>query len=127
MLTNKQLRRGDARRTGPEPSTAPRPLLITCNRQPIVGLNPELRPDRCVAAARRAAGPQLQRRPHRRPHPPTAACPQVHSPEEFKDVLAANKDRMVVLMCKAMHCRPCKVRLGCGDVREVAERRGHVM
>ncbi|PRW20350.1 Thioredoxin H2-2 [Chlorella sorokiniana] len=33
----------------------------------------------------------------------------VHSPEEFEDKLAANKDKMVVLMCKATHCRPCKL------------------
>lgn len=25
-------------------------------------------------------------------------------------MLAANKNKMVVLMCKATHCRPCKVR-----------------
>lgn len=34
----------------------------------------------------------------------------MHSPEEFEDKLAASKDKMVVLMCKATHCRPCKVR-----------------
>ncbi|PSC74643.1 thioredoxin [Micractinium conductrix] len=33
----------------------------------------------------------------------------VHSPEEFKDALAAAGERMVVLMCKAVHCRPCKL------------------
>lgn len=41
---------------------------------------------------------------------PSTFPPQVHSPEEFEDKLAANKDKMVVLMCKATHCRPCKVR-----------------
>ncbi|EFN51580.1 hypothetical protein CHLNCDRAFT_140076 [Chlorella variabilis] len=33
----------------------------------------------------------------------------VHSPEEFQALMAANKDKMVVLMCKATHCRPCKL------------------
>jgi hypothetical protein len=35
---------------------------------------------------------------------------QIHSPEEFQAITAANKDKLVVLMCKANHCRPCKVR-----------------
>ncbi|KAL4419546.1 hypothetical protein ABPG77_006877 [Micractinium sp. CCAP 211/92] len=33
----------------------------------------------------------------------------VHSPDEFQAILDANKDKMVVLMCKATHCRPCKL------------------
>ncbi|KAL4431481.1 hypothetical protein ABPG75_006737 [Micractinium tetrahymenae] len=33
----------------------------------------------------------------------------VHSPEEFQAILDANKDKMVMLMCKATHCRPCKL------------------
>jgi hypothetical protein len=43
-----------------------------------------------------------------------AACPgprlQVASREDFQQLLAANKDRLVVLMCKAKGCHPCKVR-----------------
>ncbi len=39
---------------------------------------------------------------------------QVHSPDEFQAILDANKDKMVVLMCKATHCRPCKVRYSRG-------------
>lgn len=33
----------------------------------------------------------------------------VHSPEEFQEVVAANHGKMIVLMCKATHCRPCKL------------------
>lgn len=33
----------------------------------------------------------------------------IHSPEEFEAITAANKDKLVVLMCKANHCRPCKM------------------
>ena len=36
---------------------------------------------------------------------------QVHSPAELEAVVAANKDKLVVLMCKAKGCRPCKVRV----------------
>ena len=34
---------------------------------------------------------------------------QVHSPEELLDQLHKHKDKLVVLMCKAISCRPCKV------------------
>ena len=34
---------------------------------------------------------------------------QVHSGAEFERMLGDNADRLVVLMCKAMACRPCKV------------------
>jgi hypothetical protein len=35
----------------------------------------------------------------------------VHSAAGFQDILQAHPDQLVVLMCKAMSCRPCKVRL----------------
>lgn len=38
---------------------------------------------------------------------------QVHSSAELDGVLHANPDKLVVLMCKAMACRPCKVRPRC--------------
>lgn len=34
---------------------------------------------------------------------------QIHSEEELQKILAANPRNLVVLMCKAMSCRPCKV------------------
>jgi len=34
---------------------------------------------------------------------------QIHSPEELAEVLAANSEKLVCLMCKAIGCRPCKV------------------
>ncbi|KAK9804758.1 hypothetical protein WJX72_003645 [[Myrmecia] bisecta] len=33
----------------------------------------------------------------------------VHSPEEFEELLAQHPGQLVVLMCKAMACRPCKM------------------
>lgn len=33
---------------------------------------------------------------------------QVHSPQEFQDLLRANGDKLVVLMAKAKGCRPCR-------------------
>ncbi|GAB4816320.1 hypothetical protein N2152v2_003366 [Parachlorella kessleri] len=33
----------------------------------------------------------------------------VHSPAELEAVVAANMDKLVVLMCKAKGCRPCKL------------------
>ncbi|KAL6772329.1 hypothetical protein ACKKBG_A29820 [Auxenochlorella protothecoides x Auxenochlorella symbiontica] len=33
---------------------------------------------------------------------------QIHSRAEFDDLLAADPERLVVLMCKALSCRPCK-------------------
>lgn len=32
----------------------------------------------------------------------------VHSPSEFSGIVKANSDKLVVLMCKAKSCRPCK-------------------
>ncbi|GLC44075.1 hypothetical protein PLESTB_000932000 [Pleodorina starrii] len=32
----------------------------------------------------------------------------VYSPEEVNGLLAEHKDRLVVVMCKASHCKPCK-------------------
>lgn len=48
------------------------------------------------------------------PHPPASPVPrlltpQIHSRAEFDDLLAADPERLVVLMCKALSCRPCKV------------------
>ena len=39
-----------------------------------------------------------------------APCAQVHSPQELQDQLRTNDGQLVVLMCKAASCRPCKVR-----------------
>eukprot|EP00887_Chlorella_sp_A99_P008290 scaffold12.g8290.t1 len=33
----------------------------------------------------------------------------VHSPSEFEALMAANADKLIVLMCKAKCCRPCKM------------------
>ena len=41
--------------------------------------------------------------------PPPHPTSQVHSPEEYEALLAANPGRLAVLMCKATHCRPCKM------------------
>ena len=34
---------------------------------------------------------------------------QLHSSQEFQDVIEQNPGRLVVLMCKAQGCRPCKM------------------
>lgn len=34
---------------------------------------------------------------------------QLSSPEQFERALAQNADRLLVLMCKARSCRPCKI------------------
>ncbi|KAK9838109.1 hypothetical protein WJX81_001734 [Elliptochloris bilobata] len=33
----------------------------------------------------------------------------VHSSAEFESVLSAHPDSLIILMCKAMACRPCKM------------------
>ena len=94
----------------PAPAAARRP------RARLVAAQPAARPAAgagwrgraAASAAARAAHPPAHHPP---PYPPTLpSAPQVHSPEEFQALMAANKDKMVVLMCKATHCRPCKVR-----------------
>lgn len=43
-------------------------------------------------------------------HVPTACmCLQLHSSQEFQDVIEQNPGRLIVLMCKAQGCRPCKM------------------
>ena len=55
---------------------------------------------------------------------------QVHSPEELRQHVSLNQDKLSVLMCKARSCRPCKVCcLGTGRLRKppfsrIAELRG---
>ena len=34
---------------------------------------------------------------------------QLHSSVEFQDIIEQNPGRLVVLMCKAQGCRPCKM------------------
>lgn len=41
---------------------------------------------------------------------------QVHSPQELQDQLRKNDGKLVVLMCKAASCRPCKVGLVRGEI-----------
>lgn len=47
------------------------------------------------------------------PASPSWAIPllllQVHSPAEFDNIIQTNRDKLVVLMCKAKCCRPCKM------------------
>jgi len=34
---------------------------------------------------------------------------QLHSSQEFQDVIEQNPGRLIVMMCKAQGCRPCKM------------------
>ena len=34
---------------------------------------------------------------------------QLHSSQEFQDVIEQNPGKLVVMMCKAQGCRPCKM------------------
>ena len=34
---------------------------------------------------------------------------QLHSSQEFQDVIEQNPGRLIVFMCKAQGCRPCKM------------------
>ena len=49
----------------------------------------------------------------------TAICliAQICSPEEFEDQLASHGTDLIVLMCKAHSCRPCKVDIYCALVQ----------
>ena len=43
-------------------------------------------------------------------HVPTACMwLQLHSSQEFQDVIEQNPGRLIVMMCKAQGCRPCKM------------------